>query len=391
MIPQSVVHRLAAVRHLFHLASEQVRNRRSVAAIAAINLLQDSIEVFLLAASEYLQADVRDRTTFPDLIETVDKKLGVDRALPFKSKLFAINRMRVSSKHAAITPNLDELDRALLAAREYFEESSHRVFGQSIWSISVADEITRDDVKRHVNAAEKAYSNKDYSSALISIRRAFYIAFEVRADINPNSGSKQRSLNEVMRLGIGHPSDLDDDYVRRHVLEPFDYIVFDRAKLESDLRKDGIDPVVFDNIRTVTPAVYFMDERWFVRQDDALTDDDIVERAAYALEQVPDLTLRRQARVSAMKRSPFGYSHLLKAKRQDAPVYRRATRNDGPIGTAEELGAYFQAAAEVPSLEGTESFFAIPASDRMRYVYLCTEDVEEPAAEELSELYGEPD
>ena len=390
MIPQSVVHRLVAVRHLLHLASEQVLSRRSVAAIAAINLLQDAVEIFLLAAADHLQAIVPDRAPFVDLIRLVDEKLGPNQALPFNARLRAINRMRVASKHAAIPPNLQELDRSLLAAREYFDEACRRVFGQPIWSIAASDEITRNDVREHVKTAEKAFSEKDYKSALVSIRRAFYIAFEVLADINTNSGSKQRTLNEVMSLGSSHPPDLDDDYVRRHVLEPFDYIVFDRAKLESDLRKDGIDPVVFDNIRTVTPAVYFMQNWWFVRQDNALTDDDLAGRAAYALEHVPDLIMRRQARILAMKPSPFGYSHLLRAKRQDVPVYRRATRNDGPIGTAAELDAHFHAAAEVPSLEGTESFVAIPANDRMSYVYLCKEDVEEPDADDLYEMYGEP-
>ena len=68
MIPQSVVHRLVAVRHLLHLASEQVLSRRSVAAIAAINLLQDAVEIFLLAAADHLQAIVPDRAPFVDLI-----------------------------------------------------------------------------------------------------------------------------------------------------------------------------------------------------------------------------------------------------------------------------------------------------------------------------------
>ena len=214
MIPQSVVHRLVAVRHLLHLASEQVLSRRSVAAIAAINLLQDAVEIFLLAAADHLQAIVPDRAPFVDLIRLVDEKLGPNQALPFNARLRAINRMRVASKHAAIPPNLQELDRSLLAAREYFDEACRRVFGQPIWSIAASDEITRNDVREHVKTAEKAFSEKDYKSALVSIRRAFYIAFEVLADINTNSGSKQRTLNEVMSLGSSHPPDLDDDYVQ---------------------------------------------------------------------------------------------------------------------------------------------------------------------------------
>jgi hypothetical protein len=205
MISQPVVHRLVAARHLFHLASQQVRSRRSVAAIAAINLLQDAIEAFLLAAAEHLRAEVKDRTTFTELITIVDEKLGQNQALPFKARLLAINRMRVASKHQAITPNLDELDRSLLAGREYFDDASRRVFDRPLWSIAAADEIKRDDVRQHVQSAEKAFAAGDYKSTLISIRRAFYVAFEVLADINPNSGSKQRTLNEVMHLGVCYP------------------------------------------------------------------------------------------------------------------------------------------------------------------------------------------
>jgi hypothetical protein len=390
MIPQSVVHRLVAARHLFQVASEQVRSRRSVAAIVAVNLLQDAIEAFLLAATEHLKADVNDKTPFFELIRLVDAKLGQGHALPFKPRLLAINRMRVASKHQAITPNLDEQDRSLLAAREYFDEASLRVFGRPLWSISTADEIKRDDVRKHVQAAEKAFSAGDYKRTLISTRRAFYVAFEVLADINPNSGSQRRILNEVMYLGKCYPPDLPKDYVQTDVKEPFDYIVFDRAKLESDLRRDGIDPVVFDNIRMITPAVYFMGDKWLVRHDDALTDDDISGRAAYALEHVPDLILRRQARLSAMKPSPFGYGFLLKAKNGDAPVYRRATRCEDRIGTTAEIGEFLQAVAEVPSLGGTEDFFALISSDHMSYVYVLKEDVEEAQGDDLCEIYGDP-
>ena len=165
MIPQSVVHRLAAVRHLFHLASEQVLSRRSVAAIAAINLLQDAVEIFLLAAADHLQAIVPDRAPFVDLIRLVDEKLGPNQALPFNARLRAINRMRVASKHAAIPPNLRRSwTGALVAAREYFDEARRRVFGQPIWSIAASDEITRNDVREHVKTAEKAFSEKDYKS-----------------------------------------------------------------------------------------------------------------------------------------------------------------------------------------------------------------------------------
>jgi hypothetical protein len=213
MIPQPVVHRLVAARHLFHVASEQVRSRRSVAAIAAVNLLQDAIEAFLLAATEHLKADVNDKTPFLDLIRLVDEKLGQGQALPFKPRLLTINRMRVASKHQAITPNVDELDRSLLAAREYFDEASIRVFGRPLWSISTADEIKRNDVRKHIQAAERAFSASDYGRTLISARRAFYIAFEVLADINPNSGSQHRILNEVMWLGNCYPPDLPKDYI----------------------------------------------------------------------------------------------------------------------------------------------------------------------------------
>jgi hypothetical protein len=51
---------------------------------------------------------------------------------------------------------------------------------------------------------------------------------------------------------------------------------------------------------------------------------------------------------------------------------------------------FFRAVAEVPSLEGTEDFFVVVASDSMSYVYVLKDDVEEPSPDELADIYGEP-
>lgn len=103
MLQPSILHRLRAARHLFQLAAENASFQRAVSSIAAINLLQDAIETFLLAAAEHLQAAVTDKTAFTELIAEVDKRLS--QPLPFRPRLLVANRMRVASKHQTITPD----------------------------------------------------------------------------------------------------------------------------------------------------------------------------------------------------------------------------------------------------------------------------------------------
>jgi hypothetical protein len=94
-------------RYLFSQAKDAVRSNREVATFAAINLLQDAIEIFFLAAAEHLNAEISRKTEFEQYIDKINEKLA--EPLPFRQRLIEINKVRVLSKHNGIPPNRTEL------------------------------------------------------------------------------------------------------------------------------------------------------------------------------------------------------------------------------------------------------------------------------------------
>ncbi len=64
-IAVTVLKRLVLSRYLYELAAQNGRAERDVALSACVNLLQDSIEIFMVAGLDHLNANVGARTEFP--------------------------------------------------------------------------------------------------------------------------------------------------------------------------------------------------------------------------------------------------------------------------------------------------------------------------------------
>ena len=81
-LKETVIRRLKLSRYLFQLAAQNARSDLDVAGSAAVNLLQDAIEVFLLAAIDHLNIPVGPRTDFPQYLDKINEKTGDE--LPFR-------------------------------------------------------------------------------------------------------------------------------------------------------------------------------------------------------------------------------------------------------------------------------------------------------------------
>jgi hypothetical protein len=347
-IAASVTKRIVVSRHLFHLASEQARVNRGVASFAAINLLQDAVETFLVAAAEQLLVRVIERIQFGDLFDEIEK--ASPGSSEFRAGLLRANRMRVQAKHHAVQPDRSEVDESVALAREFLTETSERIFKRPFWSLSLLDEIENLEVRRLLEQAEGSFGEGDYAKTLIHSRCAFYLVFEQRYDAGPFLRNEQSDATWSF-LDFS-PQHLSPDY-HDHVSEPFDYIMVDHAAVQRDLVADGIDPIAFGNVMALTPAVYRHRSNWLVREDASLLDvDNLPARAAYALEHSAEMILRRQARLKAAKHGPSGNVRKLRLRDKGAVVYRKATKQSEVVGPARGLTEPIEADALIPSLEG---------------------------------------
>jgi hypothetical protein len=261
MLSESVLKRLVLSRYFFELALQNVRSEQEVADSACVNLLQDSIEIFFLAAFDVLNVATAGRTDFPQYLDKLSEAVGYD--LPYRRRLLEINRVRVHTKHEGIPPNRKEIDGYVTDARKFLEEVCLKVLEVDYWTVSLIALVDEGPVKELLKKAEEAFKAGEFLDCLIECRKAFFVTFESNYDT-------QKDLTAATALfGSSAPYYAKDkEYIKKNVKTPFDYIVLDHKNLDAELMKEGIDNTAFWNVWRLTPEVYrFKDEDdWLVKR-----------------------------------------------------------------------------------------------------------------------------
>lgn len=338
----SVINKLILARHLFMMSLDNLKSHREIALFATVNLMQDAVEAFLLGAAEHVHAAIDSSTGFEryfDKIEATGQKLS------FRSKLVALNKVRVNAKHYGVKPDRREVEGFAVVCREFFEETCASILDVPFWSISLIDLLGDGEVKELLNGARTAFDKGSYWACLVECRKTIFILFERDYDVEKFRDGKPPGL-----LGVGF-SDAphfaqNQRYIDEKVNDPFDYIVLDHNKLTNELMKDGIDADVFWNIWRLTPAVYryragfawFGADNWagdwIVKNEVAKQANATEEHASYVLENTIDIALRMDQRKRLVRGGHLGGGEIA-LKRDGVPIYRKADRNSEVVMTTE--------------------------------------------------------
>jgi hypothetical protein len=327
MLQEPVIRRVTLSRYLFELATQNARSDQEIAGSACVNLLQDAIEIFLLAVSDHLNVDLGPKTAFPQYLDKINEAISDE--LPFRRRLLEINRVRVLSKHDGIPPNRQEIAGYVSDARKFLEQACTKILGVDFWSISLIQLLDNGDAKNLLLEAEEKFNKGEFSECMVACRKAFYLEFESSYDI-------QKDLDEPGLLLFGSRAPYyarNMQYVEKNVATPFDYIVLDHSQVDADLTKEGIDHTAFWNIWRLTPAVYRHKDQdeWLVKHEpDKLEKDGIKDRAAYVLENIVAILLARQGNKRKMKGPASGKFYVAKLRQPNTPVYKKADKT-GPV------------------------------------------------------------
>ena len=235
------IRRISLARHLFELGSGCLRSKNDLHLFAAVNLVQDAIEAFLIALAEHIEIAFDQGTRFDKYFVLIDEKI-TPRELPFKSKLLRLNRVRVDSKHHGIQPARIECERLITSAHEFMDEVSATFFGAPFASICSIDLLDETQSKAHLTEAKAAIESKDYRNCLIHCRKAVYLEIESRYDISafqnegttlygllskaawgtrqlplrPGAGHRPHRQRQIHHAGHHHPSDQPHAELPRH-------------------------------------------------------------------------------------------------------------------------------------------------------------------------------
>ena len=69
---KSFLNKLLLARRLYNIACENLRSTNDLSLSVGVNLLQDSVEAFLLAGAEHVNAQVQAKTAFEQYFDLID-------------------------------------------------------------------------------------------------------------------------------------------------------------------------------------------------------------------------------------------------------------------------------------------------------------------------------
>ena len=377
---KSIITKILLSRRLYQISLENLNSDNELSLSIGVILLQDSVEIFLLAAAEHIDADVGNITNFNKYFDLINKKL-YPKELPFRFRLNSLNKLRVNAKHYGLSPSKSETTGLIETVKEFFEEVSLQVFEKEFVTISLVDLINEGEAKDYLTAAENDFSNGEYVNVLINCRKAIYVEIESDYDISPYIDESERKGFGLMLMGYKAPFYArNKKYIEENVKEPTDFIVYDHDRLDMDLLRSGMSRLDYWNVWRLTPALYRKDKEsdWIVKEDFRKLDEEgIKDRAEYVLDSTINLILTKHLDLKRSK-TPDYRKYFVNLKNGSAPIYEKADNKSKVIGIVPASCKKVFVDSKVSALNGDGLFWHVShlEDDLHLYGYIDNDDIE---------------
>jgi len=337
ILKESVIKKIQMAKLFYELGNDCFKIIENIERVGAgIILLQDSVELFLIAICEQLEIDYNPRTIkFMQYFEIIENKLKgkmPNEEIPLKSEMIKLNKMRVDIKHYGFRPNIDDCKDLHSYVHSFFIELSKRYLKVDFNSISLVNLLNDDILKGLMKQAEVNLKEEKYRECQINCRKTLYLVFEKQFDIRPFEKYEEdiQSKNALARA-ISGPHSLapyyakNSQYIRENVKEPTDYIVVDYSKLQTELLIYRILPVDLWNIFRLTPEVYYFEEEknWAIK-DEFLDHSYDEKNAEYCFRKTMDILLIKQKyiNIQKFKENRFEYVQI---RDTNAKIFNKAS------------------------------------------------------------------
>ena len=330
-----VIRRISLARHLYGLAVAYLKSSNDLYLFSSVNLMQDSVEAFLLAVADHVDAQLSEKTNFDKYFVEINKKID-PKELPFKTKLLRLNRIRVDSKHHGLQPAKVECERLSIVTREFFDEVCNTILSVNFSTISTIDLLNDGDVKDTLLEAKSFLESGDLVNCAINCRKVLYLEFEKDYDIRVfKKGAKSSGLRGLFGPHSSAPYyACNEEYINEKVKEPTDLIVIDHSKLDHELLKHGVDNTSFWNIWRLTPDVYRNEDKsWVVKNDFDLLEPEILkDEIEYIFSTTVDIVFSIHSKRAATRSSSYR-PYYIELKEEEVPVYSKADKSSDVSST----------------------------------------------------------
>jgi hypothetical protein len=365
-LKESTINTLLAAKSIYNEAKPLVYSGNKHSCSAGLILLQDSIELVVLALLVEKGVDEEknlESKSFDELLGEL-KKTGV--TIPKSGTIKALNKQRVIIKHYGQLAEPASVSNYAEAADVLIESILAEVLGKSLQDILLSDLIPECETKTYLQAAIKLREEGKFLEGLIEIRKAFYVEYEREyaihkwADVDKNDNSL--GLLMFVRGGLKAPYwTRNKQWIEEHVKTPDDYIQIDHEKIRFDALEWGVSTSEVENLRRLTPTVIRFEKNgeWKISYDLEFPPNAANEQnLGYCLDLAINVVLKKkeheQLRKWICKENSFEPPTIY----IDHPVYAKA-RTDSDVVHVVQRGFLYTIHKKVSGFDDGEVFYYV--------------------------------
>jgi hypothetical protein len=299
----STLNTLLVSKAIFAETRDLVNSGNKHTVTAGIILLQDFVELVILAVLDELDVDEQrnlESKSFDELIGEL-KKQGVP--IIKSGTIKALNKQRVIAKHYGQLSEPDSVVNYFKTAELFVDTVLKHVLGKSLQEIFMTDLLEDGRIKKIVENAVKLAKKELFTDALIELRKAFFLAYEEEYSIYHWRDYSDGDISSAARLGLylltgrKAPSQKrNKKWIQENVSKPTDYVQIDYEQLKFDCIELGLSTVHVENFRRLTPEVVKTDiNNWHTRyESNYVANESNLENFNYCLDLLLEFLLKKQ-------------------------------------------------------------------------------------------------
>lgn len=339
----STLNTLLVAKAIFEKTKSLVNSGDKYSCTAGIILLQDFVELVVLAVLDELDAGDQkslESKSFDELLGELKKlKVPVVRSGTIK----ALNKQRVISKHYGQLSEPASIINYFNTAMVFADALLEHVIGSKLQEIFLTDILKDSPSKEFLKEAIDVAGKGGYLQALALLRKAFFLSYEREYCIY--SFRQQEAniglLGLLGMLGGGRKAytwTRNKAWIEANVKAPADYIQVDHEKLKTDCMEWGVSTVDVQNFRRLTPKVVETENGvWHLDYDTNFAANELnLENFNYCLDVVLDFLLKKQAFDDGHKWPKRVKSGPTPTIYIDKPIYERPSTTSAVVEYVKE-------------------------------------------------------
>ena len=177
MISPALILRLVYAKYLYWQGCETLEKGLPVSLGLSILNFQDSVEMVLRVIAEHVHANIKEKASFDQLIDEIEKASKNEIQVSYKSSLVQLNKARVGFKHFGLAPSSDDAQKFRRDLDLFFRATAKAFFDIEFYSISLSDLIQKCRVKNYLKEAEKELEAENYKACIANTAIAFPLIF----------------------------------------------------------------------------------------------------------------------------------------------------------------------------------------------------------------------